>query len=368
VVFRNVEMARLTPYSATFAGRKIESGKLSLDLEYKVKQRQLLGDNKIIMDKLVLGERVESPSAKNLPLDLAIAVLQDSDGKIDLGLPVSGSLDDPQFSYGALVWKAIVNVLTKIVTAPFHALGAMLGIDADKLDKIVFDAGSSQLLPPEREKLLNISRLLAKRPTLVLSVHGDYGKADAEAIRNLRLRRAVALQMGRKLGDGEDPGPFSTADAASRDALEKLYAQRFGGDALAAMKGRHAQANPEAPPGSATGRMMSRLSSAFKATPEPLTAEEAQQLRGADLHALLAQRLMEAETVDEALLRQLGATRGEAIRRELGGQGVAAERVKLPEPRQQDGEGDTVTAELGVQAPGSRSADGAASAPAAPQR
>jgi hypothetical protein len=369
VVFRNVEMAKLTPYSATFAGRKIESGKLSLDLEYKVKQRQLLGDNKIILDKLVLGERVESASAKNLPLDLAIAMLQDSDGKIDLGLPVSGSLDDPQFSYGALVWKAIGNVLTKIVTAPFHALGAMLGIDADKLDKIVFDAGSSELLPPEREKLLKTSRLLAKRPTLVLSVHGDYSsQVDGEAIKNLRLRRAVALQMGRKLGDGEDPGPFGTTDAASREALEKLFAQRFGGDALAAMKERHAQANPEAPPGSATGRMMSRLSPASKAAPEPLTAEQAQPLRGADLHALLAQRLMEADTVDEALLRQIGATRGEAIRRELTGQGLAAERVKLPEPRQQDGAGTTVTVEIGVEAPGRQPAEGAASAPTALKR
>ncbi len=124
VQFRNVEMTRLTPYMATFAGRKIESGKLSLDLQYKIKQRQLQGENQVIMDKLTLGERVESPTAKDLPLDLAVALLQDSDGRIDLGLPVSGSLDDPEFSYGSLVWKAITNVLTKIVTAPFRALGA----------------------------------------------------------------------------------------------------------------------------------------------------------------------------------------------------------------------------------------------------
>jgi uncharacterized protein involved in outer membrane biogenesis len=132
-VFRNVEMTNLTPYAATFAGRKIASGKLSLDLEYKIKQRQLLGENQIVMDKLTLGERVESPTAKDLPLDLAIAILQDSDGKIDLGLPVSGSLDDPQFSYGQIVWKAIGNILTKIVTAPFRALGALFGGGGEKL-------------------------------------------------------------------------------------------------------------------------------------------------------------------------------------------------------------------------------------------
>ncbi|MEO8836705.1 MAG: DUF748 domain-containing protein, partial [Caldimonas sp.] len=117
VVFRNVEMTELTPYSATFAGRRIASGKLSLDLEYKVKDRQLSGDNKVVMDQLTLGERVDSPGARNLPLDLAIAILKDSDGKIELGLPVSGSLDDPKFSYGSLIWKAVVNVISKIVTA-----------------------------------------------------------------------------------------------------------------------------------------------------------------------------------------------------------------------------------------------------------
>jgi hypothetical protein len=131
-VFRNVEMANLTPYSATFAGRKIDSGKLSLDLEYKIKQRQLLGENQIIMDKLTLGERVESPTAKNLPLDLAIAILQDSNGKIDLGLPVSGSLDDPQFSYGRHHLESHRQYLTKIVTAPFRALGALFGGGGEK--------------------------------------------------------------------------------------------------------------------------------------------------------------------------------------------------------------------------------------------
>ena len=127
LTFRNLEMTRLTPYSGKFAGRKIDSGKLSVDLEYKIKDRQLAGENKFVVNKLKLGERVDSPDAMKLPLDLAIALLEDSNGIIDLDLPVSGSLDDPQFSYGRIIWKAIVNVLTKLVTAPFRALGKLLG-------------------------------------------------------------------------------------------------------------------------------------------------------------------------------------------------------------------------------------------------
>ena len=350
VVFRNVEMTTLTPYSATFAGRKIQSGKLSLDLEYKINKRQLEGSNQVIMDKLVLGERVDSPTATNLPLDLAIAILADSDGKIDLGLPVSGSLDDPQFSYGQIIWKAFLNVITKVATAPFRALGSMLGIDADKLDKVSFDAGRAELLPPEREKLAKIAQLLAKKPTLGLSVRGGFDtSADRDAIRELRLRQAVAQQSGAKLAAGEEPGPISTSQPATRAALEKLFVQRFGASGLDALKQRHGQANPEAPPASATGRMLSQFSSMLKKKPAPLSDEEAAQLRGMDLHALMMQRLLEATAVDEARLHALGQERGAAIKGELLARGVAADRIKLEEAKAEQGEGAVVGSTLGLE-------------------
>ena len=200
VIFQNVEMTRLTPYSATFAGRKIASGKLSLDLEYKVKDRQLQGENQVVMDELTLGERVDSPGASNLPLDLALAILQDENGKIDLGLPVSGSLDDPQFSYGGMIWKALTTVLTKVVTAPFRALGGLFGGEGEQTAKVVFDAGDDDLLPPEREKVHKLAQAVAKRPRLSLAVHAAFDPAaDGEALKAARLRRAVAVQMGRAL-------------------------------------------------------------------------------------------------------------------------------------------------------------------------
>lgn len=320
VVFRNVEMTSLTPYSATFAGRKIQSGKLSIDLEYKIKNRVLDGNNTLVMDKLTLGERVESATATNLPLDLALAILQDADGRISLGLPVSGSLDDPQFSYGALVWKALANVLGKVVTSPFRALGAMLGIDGDKLDKLAFDAGSAELQPPEREKLNHVATLLAKRPTLSLQVRGDYNpQADREAIREWRLRRAVAQQTGRTLAADEDPGPISSSEPAARAALEKLYRQRYGAEALAALSLR-----------------------ASKAASSPTEG---------DAHRLMLRGLLEAEVVDDALLRALGTQRAEAIRRELLVQRVASERIRLAEPLAQPTEGATASATLGIDAP-----------------
>ncbi|MCX5832203.1 MAG: DUF748 domain-containing protein [Deltaproteobacteria bacterium] len=228
LTFRNLEMANMTPYSGKFAGRRVESGKLAVDLEYKVKQRQLAGDNKIVINKLKLGERVDSPEAINIPLDLAIALLEDSEGIIDLDLPVSGNLDDPQFSYGKVIWKAIVNVLTKLVTSPFRALGSLMGISSDKLEAVEFDFGAATLLPPEQEKLKEIGKTLLKRPALTLSIAPAYAlKKDTRAIQEFRIRRDVARSMELNVEPDHDPGPVDTANPRAQKALETLYGDRF---------------------------------------------------------------------------------------------------------------------------------------------
>ncbi|MEW5770229.1 MAG: DUF748 domain-containing protein [Pseudomonadota bacterium] len=329
VVFRNVEMTRLTPYTATFVGRKIQSGKLSLDLEYKLKQRQLLGENQIVMDKLTLGERVQSPTAKDLPLDLAIAILQDGDGRIDLGLPVSGSLDDPEFSYGRIIWKAIGNIITKIVTAPFRALASLFGGDGEKLERIAFEAGEAGLTPPEREKFKQIATVLGKRPGLALTVHPAWSaELDRPAMKEARLRRAVAERMGLKLAQDEEPGPISTASPKAQAALEALYAARFGDEAWRTLRAQWRQANPGKQPEGAAGRLMSRLQGLLKKQ-EPLSEAELARLKDADLHALLYARLLERVEVADADLAALARSRGEAIARGLAAAGAPAARVRV---------------------------------------
>ena len=337
VIFQNVEMTRLTPYSATFAGRKIASGKLSLDLEYKVKERQLQGENQVVMDELTLGERVDSPGAPNLPLDLALAILQDENGKIDLGLPVSGNLDDPQFSYGGIIWKAIVNVLTKVVTAPFRALGALFGSGDEQTAKVVFDAGEADLLPPEREKLKKLAQAVAKRPRLSVAVNAAFDPgADRDALKAANLRRALAVQMGRELKAGDEAGPVSTRDPQARAAIEALYVKRFGAPALESIQAKYAQANPAPPPADVTGQLVSRVAGLFKTVPPPLSAEESARLKGADLHARLHDRLLEAESISDEQLRALGTSRAEAVNRQLVADGVAADRIQLAAPSARD--------------------------------
>ena len=325
VIFRNIEMANLTPYSATFAGRKITSGKLDLDLEYQIHQRQLEGKNQIIMKQLTLGDRVASPEAKNLPLDLAISILEDSDGRIDLDLPMSGSLDDPKFSYGGIIWKAIENVIVKIVTAPFRALGALFG-GGEKFENIVFEAGHAQLTPPEQEKLAHLAEALIKRPGLSLAVQGVYADQDKTALQDRILRRAVVEKSGQRLEPGEDPGPLAMEQPKIQSALEKLFSDKLGGAELAAYKTAFRKANPGKLGEGMASKLASSLTGLFQEK-RVLDERQISGMKGADFYTLLFNRLRDQVPVSDDSLQSLASARAGAIDAALKSAGVPAERL-----------------------------------------
>ena len=226
LAFTNLDMSKLTPYSGKFAGRRIDAGKLSVDLGYQIKDQQLVGDNKFIVNRIKLGERVDSPDAADLPLDLAIAILEDSDGVIDLDLPISGSLEDPEFSYGSIVWKAFSNIITKIVTAPFKALGKLFGGDGEDFDGIAFEAGVSEISPPEQEKLVKIAKALDKRRGLSLGIEPVFHQeADTAAMKQTIYRQQVAEIMELELVEGQKAGPVDLGNESAQKAIIKLHDQ-----------------------------------------------------------------------------------------------------------------------------------------------
>ena len=297
--FGNLEMNRLTPYSGKFAGRKILSGRLSADLEYKIRNRRLLGENQFIMNRLRLGGHVDSPDAAHLPLDLAIALLQDSNGVINLNLPVSGNLDDPQFSYGRIVWKAFVNVLTKLVSAPFRALGNLLGINSDTLQAVTFDAGSAMLLAPEQEKLKSVALAMSKRPALTLTVQPVYaGSADTRAIEIQRIRREVAQTMGLKLAPNETPGPVDLTNPKAQKAVLTLAKANLKHD------------------------LFKRIEADYD---KPKTG-------GNTLYAALLEQLTVQIPVTGDELQGLAQQRGDAIRQALLANGVIPDRLSVAVP------------------------------------
>ncbi|HVS57930.1 MAG TPA: DUF748 domain-containing protein, partial [Casimicrobiaceae bacterium] len=335
VVFKNVDMVPASPYSMKFAGYKIAEGKISLDLQYKVRKSQLEGANQIVIDKLTLGERVDSPDALKLPLELAIAILKDSDGRIDLGLPVSGNMSDPQFSYGAVIWKAIGSVLTKMVSAPFRALGSLSGISGEKLEAIDFDPGSDRLLPPEREKLKQVAQVLSKRPQLKLSVPGQYSEAaDGAALKARAVRVEIAKRAGIKLEASEEPGPLDLRARAVRGALRDLYAERFGAAELDKQK---KAAEGVAVPASEPTATDLNTEAAQEKLPiwqrvGLLIQGEPQVADASSFYRRLEERLDQNQPLAADALTQLGAQRASAILAALKEAGVDPARALAAAP------------------------------------
>ena len=192
VSFQNVNVPKFTAYTIPFAGREIESGSLDLDLGYQIKKSELMGENKIILRDFELGEKVPHPDAMSLPLGLAVALLKDVDGKIDIDLPVRGNIDDPEFSYGSVVVKALVNLVVKIVASPFALLGNLVGAEASDLEYVSFLDGRSDLTPPEMQKAAKLAEALSLRPKLTLEIAGVANpEADGLALRTARLDAIV---------------------------------------------------------------------------------------------------------------------------------------------------------------------------------
>jgi len=176
------------PYSSKFVGYGLSKGKLSLDLKYRVSQKQLEAENKVVVDQLTFGEKVDSPDATSLPVMLAVALLKDRHGRIDIDLPIRGDLKDPDFKYGKAVLSVLLNLLTKIVASPFTLMGKLIpgGGNAEELQYLEFDPGAVAVVTTELKKVEAIAKGLDERPGLRLEVTGT-----ADPVRD---RKVLALQ------------------------------------------------------------------------------------------------------------------------------------------------------------------------------
>lgn len=226
VALQNVAFPILTPYAAKFAGRRIADGRLDVELHYSIEDKRLNGVNRAVMRDLVLGERIDVPGALDLPLDLAIALLKDEDGKIDLDLPVSGDLENPQFEVGAAIGERLVGLLGDLVTSPFRLIGRLIGGEHAELDVITFEPGAAELDPPARETLQNLAAGLRKRPGLILHVAGTADPVgDGQRIQQDRLDEAMAAALGDH---------FTVAN--QRQFLESMFQIKFGPETLGQLR------------------------------------------------------------------------------------------------------------------------------------
>jgi len=214
--FDGVDLVRLTPYSGTYAGYEIDRGILNLDLHYSLEGNRLKGANSVIINQLKLGDKIDSDKAVDLPLELALALLTDMNGVIDMNVPVEGDLDNPEFGLGSVVASAFVNLITKAITAPFSLLAGLVGSEED-MQRIAFSSGSSELGEVSAAKLADLVAALSQRPGLDLVLFGRlHPSADKE---NLQKR----LLTQELLAGGLSSEDISSKSANWVKAIEKRY-------------------------------------------------------------------------------------------------------------------------------------------------
>ncbi len=205
---KNIDLPPFSPYSGKYIGYEIEKGKLSADVNYQIDKGVLSGDNKIFLDQFTLGEKIESEEAVSLPLNLAISILKNRRGEIDIHLPLKGSIDDPQFNLGDIIFTAFTNLITKAITSPFALLGSVLG-GGEELSEIAFAPGFAEIDAEAEKRLQALAEVLDDRPALELEISGHIDpEQDFEGLKVAMLQNKVKAQ---KLAEQTKKGVASGA-------------------------------------------------------------------------------------------------------------------------------------------------------------
>ena len=370
VLFRNVNMPDLTPYSAQFAGYSLEKGALDLDVHYTVQDRHLVGDHKVVAKDMVLGPKVEGAKGPGLPVRLAVALLRDKDGRIDLDVPIEGTVDSPEFNYKAVFWQALKKILGNIVKAPFRAIGRLFGADKEDLELVGFPSGRSDLPAPEQETLAKMAAELAKRGEISLEVEGRFDPVtDTAALRKIRLEAKIDARR--------------TPDSNLDTILETIYKETFSKERLEAERLKFMPAPPTPPPAEGKSKKSGKheplhppspegasKQNGEKASPPPPSVGGASKKSGANAPApaqpppaafdagafydSLRKQLLAAETISDPDLAGLARSRAAAIAAVLtapGGLDPSRVRVVDPSPVKRKKQGsDLVASEMTMSA------------------
>ncbi len=225
MIFDNIAISNFTPYSGKFIGREIKSGKLNMDLKYNIQESNIDAKNNISITKIELGKNVKSSDAVSLPLDIAITLLQNSKGIIDINLPVSGNVDDPKFSIGSIVWNAFINLMTKAVTAPFSLLGSLFNFSEDEIKNVKFNLAEDKITPIQKETLDKIVQILKAKPDLAIKIAPSYD--NQKELFALKEKQYLENNPDTKDMKKEELQKLISEEKVDDDALENIAKNRI---------------------------------------------------------------------------------------------------------------------------------------------
>ncbi|MBE0499554.1 MAG: DUF748 domain-containing protein [Campylobacterales bacterium] len=292
---KNINMSNLSSYSGRFIGYTLKKGKLDAELSYKIDNAQMKSSNKIVLKELELGKKVQSSTEASSSIELALSLLKDSRGEIDLDIPLSGNLDAPDFAMAPLILKAFRNLTVGIATAPFRFIGKLVGIDAQKLENIYFEAGKAEILPPEREMLEALGSVLIEKTGLILNISGAY----EDVLDGMQIRKKKLYAEVLRKADEERMGIAQMQKDELDAVLIRLYEDSFGKESYMREKERNKAKNLD-----------------------EVTEKEALRIQ-------ITEALAKEQSLEQAELEALAQERGESILNYLRSKGVEAEQLRL---------------------------------------
>jgi hypothetical protein len=349
VDFKNVDLTPFSPYSGRFAGYELARGKLFLDVTAKLAGNKVDMQNVVTVNQFTFGAATNSPDATKLPVRLGVALLKDTDGKMVIDIPVAGSLGDPEFRIGRVVWRVIGNLLTKAATSPFSLLGSMFGGGGEELAFQEFGAGESEMVAGNLPKLVTLTKALAARPGLNLEIAGSFdAAADGFALKKQFLAKQVRASAWekRRAMDPNLPPPDQLVVSAEEESaiIQKMFAEKFPpGTEFGAPLPVAPPPSVAAPPPKRT--LLGRVVALFTAKPrDPAKVAESTPAAVRDRAVASASegslpagpsmeemklRLSETIEITDEDLRQLAATRAKKIREYFLEAKIAPERLFL---------------------------------------
>ncbi len=349
----NTQMTPLTGYMEKYGGYPLKKGRVSTVLHYRVNGTELQADNKVQVDQFTLGPRNNSPDATKLPLKLGVALLKDSEGRIEMDVPLTGRIDDPQFKLGPIILQVFMNVIVKAAASPFKLIGALAGGGGEELSFVAFAPGSTNLVDGELDKLTKLASALAKRPALDLDIEGSIDPVrDRDALAKAKLEELLKARLLRESPKGRTPEPqellqmpTETRHRLLRDAFVAQFGTNIAeviqtGLAKAQTTNQTASASPDEVSPVGFRWLVYRAGSLFGAGPWAKTREEKQlskedyQALGRATPGLMESLLIEKTEVSDEDFRRLTEARAlwvHAWLLQTGG--IAADRLLLANPK-----------------------------------
>ncbi len=322
VILKNVDLNPAGPYSGKFLGYTLRKGKLNVEMNYQMTDRKIKAQNVVVLDQFTLGEKVPSPEATKLPVKLAVAILKDRNGRIELDVPIEGDLDDPKFRLGKVITHTIVNVITKIVTSPFAALGKLFGGKGEEVRFQDFDAGSTELSAASMEKLNAVINALYERPGLELEVEGSVDpRTDRAALCHEKMEKEFRAKKWAALRKSEQerisPGRIPFTPEEFGHFVQQLHAAKFPPDE--AQPSRTAATSQPGPPVSTRGKKGAETLVKAEEVPVP-----------ADVQVTLERDLFPDMDITDDDYRTLAAARAFRVKQHIAQSGkIEQERLFL---------------------------------------